>query len=253
MQFLVSTLRPKSGVFEIVGGEARHIVTVLRKKSGDILRLFDGKGSVYWGRIGEMSPERVSGVILGEPPQHEARGLTRAIEITLYQALPKGPKWGWVLEKGCELGILRFVPVMSSRVIGRPTASGVPVKMERWRRVVRAACKQSGLALLPEIARPMNFKEALADSFQKNEVVLMAWESEKAAPLWEIIGALGRRVKSLAVLIGPEGGWSLDEVDLARAHGCHLVSLGPHVLRAETAPIVAVSMIYALVESKNNF
>lgn len=229
-----------------MGQEARHIARVLRKKPGDVLRLFDGKGSVFFGEITEAVPERVAGRVLEHPPAKSAAAGHWPWEIHLYQALPKGSKWDWVLEKGTEVGVTRFVPLISERTIVRVPSGEVSRKTARWRKIVQAAAKQCGVARLPIVEEPQSFGEALQQASKKGGLLLFAWESELAEPIWTAL-ANQSKPSLVSLFIGPEGGWSLDEAETAKKAGTRPVGLGPQVLRTETAPIAAIAMLNALL------
>ncbi|MBI4668026.1 MAG: 16S rRNA (uracil(1498)-N(3))-methyltransferase, partial [Elusimicrobia bacterium] len=207
MQFFLTHHHAKSNVFEISGGEAFHIAKVLRKKPGDVLRLFDGKGKVLWGKIERIASERVTGRIVVEGPDIEPL----PFDIHVYQALPKGAKWDWVLEKGCELGVRRFVPLMTSRTVVQIARSEVSKKMARWRSVLQAAAKQSGSTRLPEIEEPKTFQEAIGlisrVESRESKVALFAWESETVSPVWKVLDRFDNLPETVSVFIGPEGGW----------------------------------------------
>lgn len=248
MQFLASALNKKDKTFAIEGDEAFHIARVLRKKQGDVLRLFDGRGEILWGKIAGLEARRVWGQLLEEPPQ-EARGQGRyPFELHLYQALPKGQKWDWVLEKGCEVGFDLFVPLMTSRVIARLSPVQLEAKEQRWKRILGAASKQCGRAKVPELKPVLKFEDAVASLRARQDVLtLFAWESELAPSPFKALAHLASPPPVISIIIGPEGGWSPEEVRLAQDAGFQMISLGPYVLRTETAPLVAASMVAALL------
>ncbi|MEK7287597.1 MAG: RsmE family RNA methyltransferase [Elusimicrobiota bacterium] len=248
MQFLATSLNKKDGSFVVEGDEAFHIVRVLRKKPGDILRLFDGRGEILWGKITVAETGRIWGRLLESPPKNWSGERHYPFELHLYQALPKGQKWDWVLEKGCEIGFDLFVPLITSRVIAKLDPAQLALKQERWKRVLSAAVKQCGRAKAPELAPLMNFDQAVKALTRRQGVLtLFAWESELAPNAAKALGHLPSPPSSVAIFIGPEGGWSQEEVRLAQEAGFQMLSLGPYVLRTETAPLVAAGMAIALL------
>jgi 16S rRNA (uracil1498-N3)-methyltransferase len=143
-----------------------------------------------------------------------------------------------VLEKGTELGVAAFVPVLSSRSLIRPSEAS-SARLERWRRVVVEAAEQSGRCRLPEISPPLTFAEACASAAGLR---ILPWEGETEASLSDVLAGEKKR-DAVSLFIGPEGGFPPEEVELARQQGVRTVSLGRRILRAETAAIVAAALI----------
>ena len=214
---------------------------VLRARTGDRIVLLDGSGDEYVAVLGPLDAGQITGQVVerrraaGEP----------TVRLTLFQCALKADKMEWVLQKGVELGVSRFVPVISERTIVRP-ASALLGKYERWRAIVREAAEQSGRGRLPEISTPALYGEAVK---QGDGVRLLPWEQAAGAP-----GVAGRllhwdgepeRPLRVSVLIGPEGGLSAAEAQIAAAAGWGLVTLGPRILRAETAALATVALALA--------
>jgi 16S rRNA (uracil1498-N3)-methyltransferase len=228
------------------GDLARRLSRVLRLEAGAAVVLLDGSGLEYETRLDVVGPHGVTGTVVGRRPgRPEPR-----VRLVLYQSLVKGERFDWVLEKGTELGVAAFVPLLSRRNVVR-AASKRPARSERWRRVVREAAEQSGRCVLPEVLPAEGLEEALSEAA---DLRLLPWEEEKAAGL----AAALRRARpaleaverpTVAVLIGPEGGFAAEEVAVARAAGAQVVSLGRRILRSETAGIVAAAaVLYELGE-----
>jgi len=233
-RFFIPPEQIHNDIFVLAGSEARHAALVLRKKIGDTIELFDGKDLSYRGRIDSISSERVEGVIL----ERQAQGRPCACELILYQALIKGPKWDWLVEKGCEIGVVKLVPLMTTRTIVKPSREAA---LERWKRIALAAAKQCGRPAVMEISEPKPFPEAIA-SLPKGCVALIPWEKEAEKTVRQ---ALSSSPAAVALFIGPEGGWDTQEVDLAVRHGVVPVTLGPTLLRSETAGLVAATLVLA--------
>src|SRR5437016_4211610 len=157
--------------FTLLGSEARHAAVVLRKQVGDAIDLFDGKDLSYQGRIESVSPERIEGVLLKEGTSSPASGIV----LILYQALIKRPKWDWLVEKACEIGVSKIVPLQTTRTIVKPSKTGVP---ERWKRIALAAAKQSGRAKMMELGPSQVFAEALKN-LPEGALGLIPWEKEQ--------------------------------------------------------------------------
>ncbi|HVA37882.1 MAG TPA: 16S rRNA (uracil(1498)-N(3))-methyltransferase [Candidatus Dormibacteraeota bacterium] len=222
----------------LAGGDAHRLAGVLRAVPGDSVEILDGRSRRFDGRVREVGRERVTVELVAElpPARREA-----ALAITLAQGVPKGQKMDFVVEKTVELGAARIVPLLSERAVAR--AEGAQ-KIERWRRLAKAAALQCGRELVPEVTEPLSFGEALALG-REHDAMLMPWELAEARPLRERIVEIGD-ARRILVLIGPEGGFSQREAHEAAAAGALLISLGPRILRTETAAIVLMAALLAL-------
>ncbi len=163
----------------------------------------------------------------------------------LYQSLIRPQRFELVLEKGTELGVSRFVPLVSSRAQVRttgPAGEGGTQRAARWRRIVTEAAEQSGRGRVPAIDPPSLFEDAVSASGGPG-LRLLPWEGERSQGLRSYLRALEDRPAAVSVFIGPEGGFAEDEVRLAREAGCVTISLGPRILRSETAGIVAAALV----------
>ena len=172
--------------------------------------------------------------------RNDAAPAEPALRLTLFQCTLKADKFEWILQKGTELGVARFVPVVSARSVVRPAAALLP-KYERWRAIVREAAEQSGRTRLPELATPVEFSEALRSSAQLR---LLPWEEaevDRAEGLGQAVSAASP--SDAALLVGPEGGLTAEEVMAAQAAGWRTVTLGARTLRAETAALAAIAVI----------
>jgi 16S rRNA (uracil1498-N3)-methyltransferase len=226
------------------GGQAHQISRVLRLKPGDRVVLVDGAGQEYTVVLDEVRSSAVTGAVEEVRPSRPEPRLT----LTLYQALVPRDRFETVLQKGTEVGISRFVPVWCERSIvpgGEKIDAG---RMERWRRIVTEAAEQCERGIVPEIGAAVRFPEALTQAAQDGPT-LVAREREAARPLrstLEAVSAGGLDGRSrLSLFVGPEGGFSPAEIELARQQGAHTVSLGPRILRTETAgPILAALALY---------
>ncbi|GAB4178387.1 MAG: 16S rRNA (uracil(1498)-N(3))-methyltransferase [Geothermobacteraceae bacterium] len=202
---------------------------VLRLSVGDRIELLDGSGQVATARIEILNRQNAQVRIENRRQEKES-----ALPVTLLQGLPKADKFDLILQKGTELGISRFVPVLTRRC----QPDGGRRRLERWQRVAREAARQSGRLRLPELEEPMPLEQALAG--EEGDLKLVAWE-QAATPLNQVLA--DRRPQGVVLLIGPEGGFDPDEVARAQRDGYIPVSLGPRILRTETAGFVLAGIL----------
>lgn len=211
--------------------ESHHVATVLRLRPGERIVVFDGRGQDYVVDLAAVTPRAVEGRVI------ETRsGARPVVHLTLVQGVPKGGKMDTIIRQGTELGIGRFVPVLTRRAVARPS----PARGERWRRIAAEAAKQSGRSTVPVVEDPLSFSDVWP--LLQHVLVLIPWEGERSRS----IGALltqNRSARAVAICIGPEGGWTLEEVRAAVAHGAHPVTLGELILRTETAGLAATAMV----------
>lgn len=220
---------------EITGEDARHIALSLRMKNGEQLVLCDGKGREAKAVIREAFPESVV-LDITERRNSIAEPET---EVVLYQALPKFDKLEYIIQKSVELGVSKIVPVLTSRCISRPDEKTMKKKLERLRKIADEAAKQSGRGKLPEVGEMLSFKNAVLE-MEKAETPIFFFEHAEY-PLREIMEK--RNGGKIAMMVGCEGGFSDDEAKFAAEHGALIASLGPRILRCETAPVAALSAI----------
>ncbi len=238
--FFVSPKSIRAGRFVLSVEESGHLARVLRKKAGEEIGLFDGVNHAYRGVLEVVTPERVEGKILAEVSTVEAPYLLR-----LFQAIPKGDAFEWILEKATELGVAEIVPLQTRRSVAVVPADRWGGKRERWEKIVRAASAQCGRAEVPHVSTPVEVVGALA-RFGPGETSLIPWEGETERTLKAALASVDRvgRRPVVNVMIGPEGGFDPGEVAQVRAAGVVPVTLGPRILRTETAGIFAASAIF---------
>lgn len=218
------------------GDLAHRLARVLRMKAGESVILSEGGPTEYEVRLTAVSPKTVAGEVTGEreaPPEPR-------IELVLYQSLIRANRFDLVLEKGTEIGVSRFVPVVPARgQIQDESAS--ENRMSRWRRIVVEAAEQCGRGRPPRIDPPQPFDAAVRDAAGLR---LLPWEGGAGLPsLGGYLRSLEERPDAVSLFIGPEGGFAESEVDLARRASFTLVTLGPRILRSETAGIVAATVV----------
>ena len=219
------------------GTEAGHMLRSLRLGPGDSFFAFDEEGNRYRMRILEATSRSLRAEVLEswppEPPPEVA--------VTLLVGLPKADKMDFILEKATELGCSRVAPFRSSRTIPQVDAQDARRKTARWERVALAAAKQCGSARVPDIPGLLSYPAALALA-GSSEARIVFYEGERRFGLKEVLSGMGQ-AKSVALLIGPEGGFSEDEVREAERAGFVRAGLGQRILRVETAAVAAVSMV----------
>lgn len=240
-QFLIAPEDARSKSFRLTGAEAFHVVKVLRYAKGQTLDLFDGRGGRFEGVIEDISPD---GAVSGRLTKSEA-GAAASARVHLYLGLLKSSHFDDALDKAVQLGAASVTPLLTPRtVVLLHEVERVKTKGERWSRLVTAAVKQCGRADIPAVGQPVQFRDAVRACKDKG-VILVAWEGLKgappAAPLKEALkDAAGRDV---FLFIGPEGGFSEEEIELAETEGATSFGLGPRVLRAETAAVAALTLV----------
>ena len=220
---------------EINGDDARHISLSLRMKKGESLVLCHGKGREAEAVIREAFPESV---VLDITERRDSIAEPKT-EVVLYQALPKFDKLEYIIQKSVELGVSKIVPVLSSRCISRPDEKTMKKKLERLRKIADEAAKQSGRGKLPEVGELLSFKNAVAEMVKAETPIFFFEHAEY--PLHEIMEK--RRGGKIAMMVGSEGGFSEEEAAFAAEKGALIASLGPRILRCETAPVAALSAI----------
>jgi 16S rRNA (uracil1498-N3)-methyltransferase len=219
------------------GEDVHHIVTVMRSEPGQEIIVCDGLGRVAIARLSLLSAKEVKAEIT--QALLEQRELP--VRVTVAQGLPKGDKLEWILQKGTELGAHAFLPYSSERTIVKLDAKKEGKKLERWKKIVKEAAEQSHRTRLPQVLSLLTFKQVL-DTAEDYSRAVIAYEKENGATLHEALGTLSAG-DSLLILIGPEGGFSEAEVELAQSKGVMPVGLGPRILRTETASQYALSAI----------
>ena len=225
----------------IAGEDVKHIAKVLRMQCGDRVMLSDGCGYEYTAEIADISRERVELRLLDKRPCH-AEPKRR---ITLYQGLPKAGKMELIIQKCVELGINAIVPVAAERSVVRVKPGEYGAKRTRYQRIAYEAAKQSGRGIIPHIGELTTFKIADMSPY---DLILIAYEDEHKTGLKEVLRA-NMGAESIAVIIGPEGGLEVSEVESLIDRGGRAVSLGRRILRTETAGMAAAAMIlYELEE-----
>jgi 16S rRNA (uracil1498-N3)-methyltransferase len=247
-RILVPAIGPSDRIVTLPDGEAHHVARVLRAAVGDEVSMFDGRGREWIGRVSSVGSGPVTVDVLHETtPAAEPH-----VRLTLAIGLLKGEQMDTVVRDATMLGVAKIAPLVTAHVAVPSRAWKSTTVIERWRRVAIASAKQCGRAVVPEIAPVVRFAEfaqagapVAADS-PPREPMLMCVEPRLASSALDRTAAGEKITRPVAatVLVGPEGGWSADELEQARAIGAALIHLGPRTLRAETVPTVVLTALW---------
>jgi 16S rRNA (uracil1498-N3)-methyltransferase len=216
-------------VLELPAGEADHVLKVLRGRNGDTVEVVDGAGKLFAARLRGGR----EAAVVEELAAPDGAG----VEISLYQAVPKGGRMDLVVEKATEVGATRIVPLLAERGVVNPREG----KVGRWRRMAEAAARQSLRLSVPEVADPVRFED-VASEVRGTGVLLH--NAPDLQPVEAVVGV------PVSLFVGPEGGWSGAELRLAEDAGIAFGGLGPYRLRSETAGIISVARTLAALESR---
>lgn len=223
--------------------ETHHCLRVLRLRSGESVELIDGEGGLYRGTL-SVSGRRVD--------VHQVVKVAEEGEpewpLLVFQGDLKGKKMDEVVLRCTELGVAGFFPFTSSRSQGRLAEERWERKQQRWRELVRSACKQSGRLRFMEVAAEQTIEQCLAAPLASAAVKLLCWEEERTWRLSMVDWRSGPG--AVCLMMGPEGGFAAEEVVLGRRHGWQPASLGNRVLRAETATLAAVAIVQHLIDTR---
>lgn len=218
----------KNGLAHLENEDAAHALRVLRLRNGDSIQLFSD-GEAFSALIEDIS-DGVTVRVLDRLKSPEP-----TLRITLYQGVPKGDKMEYIVQKCTEAGVQRIVPVNMPRCIARLTADD-DKKRIRWQRIAREAAKQAFRAAVPEIAPPVSIS-ALPDLLSRHALALVPWEEARNGSLRTMITP---DIQDLAIVIGPEGGMSEEDVAPMFDAGAKAITLGPRIFRTETAGLAAI-------------
>ena len=233
----------RHGRVTVTGADAHHLSRVLRCRVGEEVILADGRGQRYRSRIVALRREMVTLEVLHtlEPPP------PLPVEVTLCQAIAKGEKMDWIVQKATEVGVARVVPVLTEHTVVRVrTPEEAARKQARWQRVAKEAAQQSRRPTLPEIAPPERLERACR-WVEVADLALLCNAAEEQ-PVRPVLRQMASQVGAanparVTLFVGPEGGFSPAERGMLTAAGAVSVSLGPTILRTETAALVALALV----------
>lgn len=223
---------------DIVGSDVNHIKNVLRLKAGDSLLISSGDNIDYTCHIAQIDEEHIRADI----DSVDERGRELTSKIYLFQGLPKADKMELVIQKAVELGAFEVIPVAMKRSVVKLDAKKAESKVKRWNAIAESAAKQSKRSILPQVSDVVTFAQAVKMA-ENCQIKLLPYECadgmEKTKRLIENITP----GQDIAVFIGPEGGFDLDELELAKEAGCEIITLGKRILRTETAGMMLLSVL----------
>ena len=230
------------GSFMVLTGENAAHAKVLRLKNGDEVTVCDGKGTDYRCTVSDVSAGQISLVVhAAAPARSEA-----AVRCSVYMAFAKADKFEHVIQKATELGAAELVCFPSSRCVSRPDERSLEKKLDRWQKIAASAAEQSRRGRIPRVIAVPSYAAAL-ERAAKAELAVCFYENEQSRTFRAAIEAAPFR--TAALLTGPEGGFSTEEIDRAAAAGLQICTLGRRILRCETAPLCALSaLMYAAGE-----
>ena len=217
----------------LTGENAQH-AKVLRLKAGETVLVCDGQGTECLCEVTDAGEMKLN-VLKRRESTSEA-----AVRVSVYMAFPKADKLEHVIQKATELGATEIVAFPSSRCVSRPDEKSLAKKLERWQKIAASAAEQSGRGRIPSVLTVNSYREAV-ERAARSELPLFPYENERTVSLRAAIGPA--QFHTAAIMTGPEGGFSEDEVRLAEEAGMKICSLGPRILRCETAPLCALSAV----------
>lgn len=223
---------------EITGDDFFHISHSLRMKIGDPLTLCNKNGMDFSCIIESISDSSVFCRVI-----ESHKSLTEPnTNLTLYQAMPKLDKFEFILQKAVELGVSKVIPVLTDRCISRPDVGSFNKKLERFKKISLEAAKQSGRGIIPLVESIVPFKTAISDLNSEATSIICYENGGERLNLIPFSPS-----KDINLFIGSEGGWNISEIDFAASHGLYIATLGSRILRCETAPLAAISIIMNLI------
>lgn len=222
----------------ISGSDYNHIKNVLRMKKGEEVLISDGKDREYLCSISEITDEEV--ILSIEDIMGTSRELPT--KITLFQGLPKGDKMEQIIQKTVELGVTEIVPVAMKRCVVKLDAKKAGKKVERWNGIALSAAKQSKRGIIPEVKDVVSYQEAVKMASSMDAILVPYENAEGIEGARKLVASMKGR-ESIAVFIGPEGGFEDSEIELALENGANTLTLGKRILRTETAGMTMLSIL----------
>ena len=245
-KFFVNEEQIKDNVIIVTGEDVNHISNVLRLRIGEEVIVGNKKsGESYLCKIKQINQKEVILDII----KLKEESTEPNTYIHILQGLPKADKMEQIIQKCTEIGVSEFTPVAMERSIVKLEGKDATKKIERWQKIAETAAKQSKRDIIPKINTSMNFKN-IFENLKNYDIVLVAYENEKEHELKQVLKEINRNnFKKIAIIIGPEGGISTDEIKIIEQYGGKSISLGKRILRTETASVVVSSIILYEFES----
>ena len=220
------------------GSDVAHVRKVLRLKRGDRIQVLDGCGNCYTVILSIVGHDTIECSINSK---ENANNCESPLRISLGQGMVKGVGFDGIVRKSVELGVDKVVPVSASRCVPKLSQEDVTKKMDRWQRIAIEASKQCGRSRVPDIGPKLATVKEFCFFYRESDLKLIFWEEERSIRIKDL--SHKNQLKSAAILIGPEGGFSSKEVESSKKYGFQSVSLGPRLLRTDTAPLAAISIL----------
>ena len=247
-RFFVRQDRISNGSISIIGEDAHHIARSLRMAAGEEITVCDMQGNEYTCKISSFNDDKevIAEILSQKKSENEPYAF-----ITLYQALPKGDKFDTIIQKAVECGASKIVPFQSERCVVKIKNDSEDKKKERRQRISAEAAKQCGRSVIPEVSNPISFKEALYAA-KENDLILFCYEGDGTVSLGNILKNAfvneQSAPKSIAIFVGSEGGFSINEAELAKNSGAVMTGLGKRILRTETASGFVLACLVCFLE-----
>ena len=236
-RFFISPDAISGNTVSIPDEVSAQIRKVLRLKEGTAVCFLDNQGNLYESRIHYITDKQLTAEVIDKRP---AEGEPN-VRVSLYIGLTQREKFEWILQKCTEAGVSRIIPMITERSLIRKTSDAAG-KTERWEKILKEAAEQCGRGRIPEICQAVPFARA-AEAGSRADLALFCWEEEKQKSLRQIIEPQKESIREVSLMIGPEGGFSAEEAELASINGWEAVTLGERIYRMETAAMAAVILV----------
>ncbi|MCT4543612.1 MAG: 16S rRNA (uracil(1498)-N(3))-methyltransferase [Vallitalea sp.] len=243
-RFFVETSQIVDNNIRIIGDDVKHIKNVLRMDNNDEIIICDGQGNDYYCIINGIEGNYIDTNIISK---NETTTELKS-KIYLFQGLPKQGKMELIVQKAVELGVYKIIPVITERSVVKINNQNARKKLARWNKVAESAAKQSRRGIIPKVDSIINYEQALVYSKQLNTTIIPYENSKNIVETKELINNLS--CKSIGVFIGPEGGFSLSEIENAKSNNANLITLGKRILRTETAGLTILSLLMFHLEEE---
>lgn len=238
-KFFVKNNQIENDKITIIGTDVNHIANVLRLKINDQIKICNEETAQnYIAKITEINKEDVECKIV----EKIVSNTEATVHITIFQGLPKADKMELIIQKCTELGVKEITPVQMKRCVTKLDEKSSSKKIERWQKIAEVAAKQSGRDAICKINNVINIKN-ICNICQNYDIVLVPYENEENISLKDVIKDLPQNIKKIGIVIGPEGGFEEQEIEILRQSNCKIVTLGERILRTETVAIAVSSVI----------
>jgi 16S rRNA (uracil1498-N3)-methyltransferase len=236
-KFFVQKEFINENIVNIIGEDVKHIYKVLRLECGDKIIVNDTCGNEFLSVITYVDKQKVEAKL----EEKINKNNESPINVYLFQGLPKSSKMDLIVQKGVELGIKEITPVITQRVVVK-NEIGEFKKLDRWNKIALEACKQSKRSIISTINNPIYFDDLIKNSDQF-DLIVVPYENAENFGIKSMIKEINKDIKSIAIIIGPEGGFEASEIETLKEKGAYIVTLGPRILRTETAGFVCTSIL----------